>query len=213
MLINFCQDHLQTTITSGTISTEGYEVTNLLKNDDKGFLAYSAIKPPVNIDITFSCWIKILKVIIWPTVGGQKSSGIRLSARSTANNDYSQISMGFLTEKNENGLLFYRNNCDKKLTTTLNNFHSVIINGSNNRILERVKSLRVGIIKTQNSVPAIMRIEIWGELSSLNNPEIYKKIIQLVNAPFNKTEHNNVENLSRKILEDNVQVEREKIKK
>lgn len=188
MLINFCQHNLQTTITSDAISTEGYEVTNLIKNNDKGFMAYSAIKPPVNVDITFSCWIKISRIIIWPSVGAQKSSGFRLSSRSTSNNDYSQICLGFLTEKNENGLLFYRRNCDDDNFSIPSNFYSLIIN---NGIIDRVKSLRIGIIKTNNSVPAIGKIQVWGEISSFNNPKLYKNITQLLANELNKNQHDN----------------------
>ncbi|XP_031825793.1 RING finger protein 37 isoform X2 [Nomia melanderi] len=53
MLFNFCDPRLRPEIECSTVSTEGYEVSNLISDSGKGFLAYASIKPPINIDITF----------------------------------------------------------------------------------------------------------------------------------------------------------------
>lgn len=62
MLFNFCDPRLRPEIQCSTVSTEGYEVTNLITGTDKGFLAYACIKPPINIDVTFICNICIYNI-------------------------------------------------------------------------------------------------------------------------------------------------------
>ncbi|XP_011312617.1 RING finger protein 37 [Fopius arisanus] len=178
MLINFCQEFLKTTVTCDTISTECYEVENLLKNNSRGFLAYSCIKPPINIDFIFNCRIKINRIVIWPRIGAQKSSGFRVSVKSDRQDNFTIVSSCFLKD-NEAGAVFWRSEGEKGPA----NFSSAFI-GGNPLLLEKIKTLRLSIVKTEKSVPAVDRIEIWGFVSRWNRQDILGEMGELILKPL-----------------------------
>lgn len=166
MLLNFCDPRLRPEIKCSTISTEGYDVTNLISDSCKGFLAYSCIKPPVHIDITFLCNIRINHILIWPSVGSQKSSGFQLYSKNT--NDHSipftLLSSGFLSTSDA-GLLFYPSDIDSANILAPANFLKRYIKMSMQHLTMYTNVLRITICKTEKSVPALGKIEIWGTVS------------------------------------------------
>ncbi|XP_001606250.2 RING finger protein 37 [Nasonia vitripennis] len=166
MLVNFCDKCLRTDVTCSTVSTEGYEVTNLVNNSDKGFLAYACIKPPVTIDFVFICNVQISHVIVWPQIGAQKSSGFQLSVKTSdvKNQPFTDVSTAFL-QKEQSGVLFYRR--DISYHTDIDvppNFAQRYVKALN--IVNYANTLRLSILKTENSVPALGKIEIWGRVAS-----------------------------------------------
>ncbi|XP_043600874.1 RING finger protein 37 [Bombus pyrosoma] len=164
MLFNFCDPRLRPEIQCSTVSTEGYEVTNLITGTDKGFLAYACIKPPINIDVTFICNICINHILIWPQVGSQKSSGFQLYAKTSndASVPYSLLGTGFL-DTTHTGLLF----CPSKHESipAPANFLKCFTKSSLQYLTTCINSLRICICKTKNSVPALGKIEVWGTVS------------------------------------------------
>ncbi|XP_047349955.1 RING finger protein 37 [Vespa velutina] len=183
VLMNFCAPCLQPTVTCDTISTEGYDVTNLIQDPCNGFLAYSCIKPPVQIDFTFLCNIQIHHICIWPSVGSQKSSGFQIYAKTVNNNtmSYTLLSSGCLSENNT-GVLFYAANVNPANISIAPNFLQRYIKGSARNIISQTKSLRICIFKTQNSVPALGKIEVWGSVSSKSSKDIISSIDALWSA-------------------------------
>lgn len=166
MFMNFSDKCLRTDATCSTVSTEGYEVTNLVNNSSQGFLAYSCIKPPVTIDFVFICNIQISHVIVWPQVGAQKSCGFKLSVKSTddKNQPFTDVSTAFI-KKEEAGVLFYRRDISYHIDIASHpDFAQRYIKSLN--LTNYVNSLRLSILKTENSVPALGKIEIWGRVAS-----------------------------------------------
>lgn len=165
MLFNFCDPRLRPEIECSSVSTEGYEVTNLISDSCKGFLAYSCIKPPIHIDITFLCNIQINHILIWPSVGSQKSSGFQLYSKNTndENTPYTLLSNGYLSSRDA-GLLFYPADIDAKHIAPAN-FLKRYIKVSMRYLTTYTHGLRITICKTENSVPALARIEVWGTVS------------------------------------------------
>lgn len=166
MLLNFCDPRLRPEIKCSTISTEGHEVTNLIDNSCKGFLAYSCIKPPIDIDITFLCNVWISHILIWPSVGSQKSSGLQLYCKNTNDKTtpYTLLSSGFLSSS-EAGLLVYSADIDPEKISAPANFSKRSIKISMRHLTAYTQVLRLTICKTENSVPALGRIEVWGAVS------------------------------------------------
>ncbi|XP_050395365.1 RING finger protein 37 [Patella vulgata] len=84
VLINFCHWSTKTNISCDKISSDGYEVENLISSDPskkrKGYLAERFIKLPINITFHFPCPISIWRIVIDPVVGSQKSSSIGVFA-------------------------------------------------------------------------------------------------------------------------------------
>ena len=85
-LINLCDPIFKTVVTCDTVSSEGYEVSNLLSEDcqkrKNGFLGDRFIKPPVEITLKFPFDINIRYVVIGAEVGQQKSSGLEIVSSS-----------------------------------------------------------------------------------------------------------------------------------
>ncbi|KYM98380.1 PREDICTED: RING finger protein 37 [Cyphomyrmex costatus] len=167
MLLNFCDPRLRPEIKCSAISTDGHEVTNLINGSYKGYLAYSCIKPPIHIDITFLCNVCINHVLIWPSVGSQKSSGFQLSLKNTNddNTPYTCVSNGCLSS-HDAGLLFYSSDIDPTGIPTPPNFLRCCIKVSKGSVTTKyVHVLRITIYKTENSVPALGKVQVWGTVS------------------------------------------------
>lgn len=173
-MINFCSPLLNPHITASTVSSDGYEVTNLISDDplkrQKGFLAYRAIKPPVTITLNFMCNVNICHLILWSHVGSQKSMSFEILASSSLKvneNDteqYKRVSFGNV-ERNDIGIIFYRriyNSDYLKSTQHLNGFTRKALPGNAYPLLNNVASLQIKIIRTSSSVPALARVELWG---------------------------------------------------
>lgn len=183
MLLNFCDPRLRPEIQCSTVSTEGYEVTNLISDPCKGFLAYSCIKPPIHIDITFLCNIRINHVFIWPSVGSQRSSGFQLYSRNTNDNNtpYTLLSCGYLNPCDA-GLLFHPADVDVKKISAPANFLKRYIKVSMRYLTTYTHSLRVTICKTENSVPALGKVEVWGTVS----PRCGKDVVASMHTLWSK---------------------------
>jgi len=179
MLLNFCDPRLRPEIKCDQVCMEGYEVTNLISDSREGFLAYCCIKPPVHIDITFLCNIQISHIIIWPSVGSQKSSGFQLHSKDTNSDSvpYTLLSTKFLTPS-DSGLLFHSINVDPNEIAVPENFVKHCIRSSRQSLIGYVHSVRLTICKTEKSVPALGRIEIWGQVS----PRCGKDIVASVHS-------------------------------
>ncbi|XP_014216544.1 RING finger protein 37 [Copidosoma floridanum] len=191
MLVNFCDKVLRTDVTCSAVSTEGYEVTNLTSNDsEKGFLAYSCIRPPITIDFNFICNIKLSHVLVWPQVGAQKSSGFKLSVKSAdaSNQPFVDVSTGFL-QKQESGIFFFRKDIShyaevQKPSTFAERYIKSLA------VTNYVSTLRLSILKTDNSVPAVSKIEIWGLVSPKCPRDVVMNVMALLankNKPIDST--------------------------
>lgn len=179
MLVNFCDSSLRTDVTCSTVSTEGYEVENLVNNSEKGFLAYACIKPPVSVDFSFICNIQINHVIVWPQTGAQKSCGFQLSVKSTdsSNQPFTDVSTAYL-KKEENGVLFYRRDIvNYEEISVPSTFLKRYIKTVN--VVNYVNVVRLRIVKTDNSVPAIGKIEIWGTVSPKCGKDVASNVMSL----------------------------------
>uniref|UniRef100_A0A6V7IP60 RING finger protein 37 N-terminal domain-containing protein n=1 Tax=Bracon brevicornis TaxID=1563983 RepID=A0A6V7IP60_9HYME len=183
MLLNFCQESLKTIVKCDTISTEGYEVENLLKTSNRGFLAYSCMKPPVNIDFTFHCNIKINHIIIWPSIGAQKSTGFRFLVKSNSIDEFRTVGSGFLKPEDA-GMVVQRADGDVRSITKPVRFSTISLKIGNKLMVDRIRNLRISIIKTDKTVPSISRIEIWGYISSWNSSRLVREINELFLNPI-----------------------------
>jgi len=82
MSMNFASSRLHTEIFCSTVSVDGFEVGNLISDDDRlraaGFLAEAFVVPPVHITLSFPCAIDIDKVIVNGQSNSQKSVGFQV---------------------------------------------------------------------------------------------------------------------------------------
>lgn len=187
-MINFCCSALNPTVLCSTVSTDGYEVTNLVSSDAeearKGFLAYNAIRPPVTITINFFCSVNISHIILWSQVGCQKSTGFEVyvnSAPKPKPQNYEKAAFGYLKD-DEVGIIFYRRVYYDECTKSTKHLHSFARKetlGSTCSFLNNARSLQIKIIKTNSSVPALAKIEVWGKPSKSCGGAVRRNIFKL----------------------------------
>ena len=180
MLLNFCDPSLRTEVKCSTVSTEGYEVENLVNKSENGFMVYSCIKPPVHVDFHFVCNIRISHIIIWPSIGAQKSSGFQILAKSSddTNTLYTTISNGYL-KSFHSGILFHRSDIDPTKIYSPLNFLQCRMKSSESRLINYISKLRISVVKTENSVPALGKVEIWGNVSPQCGKDVVASIYSL----------------------------------
>lgn len=86
MAVNFCHEFLGTRILCSQVSTESHEVDNLISSNiilkNRGFLAGSFVRPPVDIILQFPCAIKICCLSVNGIVGCQQSTGCEVLIQS-----------------------------------------------------------------------------------------------------------------------------------
>ncbi|CAD6214316.1 GSCOCG00011149001-RA-CDS [Cotesia congregata] len=161
MLIDICKNYLNTKVKCDKPSCDDYDIENLISENDRGFLVYSCINPPINIDFNFTNLIKLSHVIIWPAIGEQKSIGFKLSV-NLRDNTINQLAVGFL-EPSDSGIIFCCNDSDvNQLKTNYRNFSIKYISGFAHKFVNSTDNLKLTIMKTQKSVAAVKRIQIWG---------------------------------------------------
>lgn len=82
MAVNFSHSYLGTRVLCSTVSTENHEPENLISNDfvkrNRGFLADSFVRPPVDIILQFPCPIIMCCLAINGRVGSQSTNGCEI---------------------------------------------------------------------------------------------------------------------------------------
>lgn len=176
-LINACDPIFNANIQldGSCISREDYSVENLISPDvglqKRGFLCETFIRPPISLTFSFPFAFDIKYVVIGTRVGGQKSSGFQIWA-GRSNNTQKICSM--ITNKEM--IIFHDNSTD--LSIFGNDYDKCCFNISASRNIRSAEKLSVGIFKTENSIPAIGKLEIWGKVSCSVPKEIYQSIIR-----------------------------------
>lgn len=170
-MYNFTDPSLLPNVTCNVISSEGYEVTNLISSDSekrrRGFMVYNAIKPPVEITFQFICNINLSHICIWPTVGSQKSCGFEIEFKTSNGKGTDEfISVGQCSFGFEPGIVFLRRNYrDSDVAVPSNFVKHFLVNKQNT--LSSSDCLKIKIYRTFNSsLASLGRVEVWGTVSS-----------------------------------------------
>lgn len=202
MSINFLHPELQPTIECNTIASEGHEIGNLISSNQfvfqKGFLAERFISGPVTITVRFLCSVNIKYIIIWSKVSNQKSLGFELSSLKYTNQalnetEFKRFASGFIAS-DANGILLHKEGLQipmDKHSPDVQLFTKRTFLRSRN--YENVIEVRIKIFKSQY-VPAVKKIEVWGEPSPLCDRETKTKV------------HNVWSQIQRRLVSDQVPV-------
>lgn len=167
-MINVCDPVFDTSIRldDSCISLEGYSVENLLSSDAelrrKGFLSEYFIRPPVSLTIRFPFAFNIKYVVIGTKVNLQKSSGFQISAGRLDDNVPQKI-CSTVTEKDT--VVFHDNSSDLSAFGG-DDCDKCCFNISASRVIRGAEKCSLRIFKTRNSsIPAIGKLEVWGNIS------------------------------------------------
>lgn len=172
VLFDFLNAKLTPKIQCSSPAMDGYEVENLISAVDlvksRGFIGYSSIKPPVDLDFQLVCPVSLGYVFVSTTVGAQKSNGIELFAKNGNSCEFVSIAKALFDK--EDGVYF----CNSRLFSVSSpppsynkRYHLCFLKRDRFRIFINANHVRVRIIRTDKSVPCIGRVEIWGRVSKL----------------------------------------------
>ncbi|XP_031627313.1 RING finger protein 37 [Contarinia nasturtii] len=148
-----------------------YSVENLVSSDaqklSRGFMAYSVVKPPVELEIHLSHTIQLYSIKIWPQINSLKSIGFEIYVGGDVNDKYNKIASHFNLE--ENGIQFV--NSMDNIDHTDANFIMVPFYSSARYKLRKVQNIKLVIKQTAKCVPVIKRMEVWGTISQFASKE------------------------------------------
>lgn len=184
-MINFCNEGLAE-IYCDKPSCDGYSVKNLISISDsrkKGFLVDYFVKPPVEIQLKFSCRVNVKKIKLNCNVGIQKSKMFLIS--SETNNNLKSIVAKGSVDASEKFMVFHMRGVQKDGHGKHELFY-------NTRNLCDVKNVSIKILQTEGStVPALGSLEVWGYVS-FKVPKPMKstifKLWQNIQTPKDKIE-------------------------
>ncbi|KAL3269012.1 hypothetical protein HHI36_008097 [Cryptolaemus montrouzieri] len=179
-MINFLDPIFNPKVICDKNSTDNYEPQNLISQNfmekARGFVAYSTVKPPVEIEFEIICPIHIDFISINTTVGNHKCSGIEIFVKS--DKTYTSIGKAVYCA---NGIVFCSSVKYSKINLPPNipsNYHVCFLNKSR-FVSTNVKLVKIRIFQTVKYVPCLGSVEIWGSVSN-NCSEITKNTIKIL---------------------------------
>lgn len=169
---NFLHSRLLPKVTCSSPPMDNYEAENLINENEqirsRGFLAYTSIKPPVDVNFELLCPIGMHYILIVTTVGTQKTTGVEILARSN-NSDFISIAKTLLLN-NETGIIA----CNSRMYSTSKppskyreDFQLCFFKSNTFRTFTNACELKVRIFRTEKSVPCLGKVEIWGKVSKM----------------------------------------------
>lgn len=189
-MYNFLDSKLTPNVKTDTPTSEGHEVNNLISEfthiRNKGFLAFSAIRPPVEVDFELICPVKIHYVTIWNTVNSQKSSGYEIYAKS---DDLEYKIIGKTFPEGSGFAMCNRKLYGKKKPDVPSDFSICFFKGNEYKRFNCTDKIKIRIIRTDSSVPCIGRIEIWGEVARSCTEKTRETISYLMKPKPKPVEH------------------------
>lgn len=199
VMFDFLNSKLSPKIHCTSAAMDGYSADNLISSNDivrsRGFLSYTSIKPPVDIDFELLCSISVGYVFVSTTVGTQKSNGIELLARNGKSCEF--VSIAKATFDKEDGVFFCNSRLFSASSPPINynkRYYLCFLKRDTFRVFINASEIRVRILRANRSVPCIGKVEIWGRVSKLcseTTANTVKNLMQPPNAllPINHNVH------------------------
>lgn len=196
-MFNFLNSKLSPKIICRSPAMDNYEVDNLISDKyaerSRGFIAYSSIKPPVEIEVEFICPVNIHYITLNTTVGSQKCTGIEIFAKNSTVN-YTSICKSVYDNSGVvfcNSKMYSRNNLPPSFSA---NYHLAFFKSNTFNCFLNAGAIKITIFRTEKSVPCLASAEVWGTASrtcSTVTKETISRIMQKSN-----------ENMTNSILND-----------
>ncbi|XP_017778299.1 PREDICTED: RING finger protein 37 [Nicrophorus vespilloides] len=183
-MYNFLDPKLLPTVSTTAAAVEGYEADNLISPNHvtkaRGFVAFTSITPPVNINFALICPISLRYISINAKVGTQKCTSIELLAKCPNHNEFTSIAqMNYIEE----GVIFCNSRFYSKHNPPSNprNFQLGYLKSHAFRSFINAKEIQVRILRTEWSVPCLGSVEIWGQISKSCALTTVKTVKHLIN--------------------------------
>lgn len=184
-MINFVDSRMATTVESSCIAEDYHEASNLISSDtnswNRGFMAYSVIKPPVDLTFTFECPVNLYGIKLWTKSGALKSTAFEIFARTNKLSDFDKIGACYDLH-DEDGVLFLNSGNDSKVTEKLretNQFKvAELFHGRKVSLIEQeTLCLRISIKRTLRCVPVLKKVQVFGVPSEKCDKHVKQMIV------------------------------------
>lgn len=181
-MYNFLDPILLPKVTTKCSAMDRYEVDNLISADylvkSRGFIAYTTMKPPIEIDFKLICNASLSHIIVSSKLGSHKSSGVEILVKN-ANCGFVSICKAFYEE---NGVVFCNSRYYSKSKPPINNsgYHISYFKSNEFRAFINADIVKVRILKTDGTVPCLAAVEIWGNISKSCSFDTAKTVRRLV---------------------------------
>lgn len=183
-MFNFLNPKLMPKVVTNVACMDGYEAENLISNNlltkSRGFIAFTSIKPPVDITFQLICPVNIHYIAISTVNGTQKTNGIEVLAK----NPKSEIICMAQAIFEQPGIVFCNSRVYSKSIPPPNcqNFHLAFFKSHTFRQFTNASEVKIRIIRTdRNTVPCLNKIEIWGNVSKICSQVTMKTIERIMN--------------------------------
>lgn len=183
-MYNFLDPILLPKVTTKCPATDRYEVENLISSNflikSRGFIAYTTMKPPIDIDFQLICNASLSHILISSKIGSHKSSGIEVFVKNPTDSQFVSISKAFYEE---NGVVFYNSRyySKNKFATIGKDYHTSYFRSNEFRSFINTDTIRIRILKSNGTIPCLARLEIWGNISRSCSHETTRTIHRLMN--------------------------------
>lgn len=181
-MYNFLDAKLMPKVTSTSPATDDYEATNLIDKNlsirSRGYLAYTIIRPPVELEFEFLCPVDIRYISINAVVGRQRCTGIEIFAK--ADSLYCSIARGIFAKEK---VIFCTSHYYSKANSPEESGDVIFFKRNEFKVFTRAKFIKIVIFKTDGrSVPCLGGIKVIGVASkscSTTTRETLAKIMGL----------------------------------
>lgn len=204
MLINFLNPKCKPIAHSTVPCSEGYEINNLIISENevvhRGFLAYSCIRPPVDIEFNLICCVNLNYILIESTVGAQKSTGFEILIKNKSTQFYQTVCVCYLND-NEVGLVCYNaRTFQPDKMNSRNNYKFCAMKSSQWRLFTTCDKVKVRVLKTRNSVPCIGKIQVWGFISKACSSNKKHQVLEMCALKSNCENQEDISNFETAII-------------
>lgn len=194
-MFNFLASKLSPKVTTKVAATDNYEVTNLIDENEfvrsRGFLAYSSIKPPADVDFELICPINVHYIDINAAVGNQKCTCIEILV-GTSSSTFVSIAKASFQELDVtfcNSRVFSRS---KPPPGFKQNSQLYFFKSNTFRAFLNAKFIKIRILQTDRSVPCLGKVAIWGKPSRQCTPTTIQTINRLMSETKPKTDNERI---------------------
>lgn len=172
MLLNFLDASLTPSVQCSATAEDDYSEQNLIAASDSpafasGFMAYSVVKPPVDLIFTLCCPIELQSIILMTRSGSLKSNGFEVFTRvaniGSTSTEFRKV--GQIYNLKHDGVLFFNTYTANKYSSQIRSYgdkmhcSQLFLNLGRRALVHQVK---ITIKSTERCVPVMKQVQILG---------------------------------------------------
>ncbi|XP_075148875.1 RING finger protein 37 [Haematobia irritans] len=190
-LINFLNPKLKPSVESDVVCEDGYGVYNLISDDaeqlQRGFMAFSVTKPPIEIVFDFPKAIELKVIKLWNSHGALRSTAFEVHAKYEG--IWERVANVRDLAKDVDSLTFcYQSDYSSSSSkSTGQPCETVFFFKTAHKMLSNTKSIKLTIRATHKCPPVLRKVQIWGlPARSLDkgDRELIKSIWNEITNPY-----------------------------